>query len=253
MARLRRIPHPGEAASLGVSDAQKPEWRPPATANPHEGKNAMHALAEPPVSPTVVGAEDRNRAVVALDQRRSSSACATERRSSSAGHPPTRTRSCSPRRRSSSSQRSARASGRSWATASSTPTRSSRCRHPPLVVAPRRLSPVVTKARRSSPSSKKRTAPPRSAASKLDARFFSVSAMYFETASWRPTMATRTSRRVASSFSSSFISGIVGRVVTYYAALSLDGRMATSTTSRSCRRSPARRTTTKPSTPTSTR
>jgi hypothetical protein len=47
-----------------------PEWRPPATANPHEGKNAMHALAEPPVSPTVVGVEGRDRDVVALDQRR---------------------------------------------------------------------------------------------------------------------------------------------------------------------------------------
>ena len=30
----------------------------------------MHALAEPPVSPTVVGAEGRDRDVVALDQRR---------------------------------------------------------------------------------------------------------------------------------------------------------------------------------------
>ena len=30
----------------------------------------MHALAEPPVSPTVVGAEGRDGAVVALDQRR---------------------------------------------------------------------------------------------------------------------------------------------------------------------------------------
>ncbi len=30
----------------------------------------MHALAEPPVSPTVVGAEDRDEAVVVLDQRR---------------------------------------------------------------------------------------------------------------------------------------------------------------------------------------
>lgn len=30
----------------------------------------MHALAEPPVSPTVVGADDRDSAVVVLDQRR---------------------------------------------------------------------------------------------------------------------------------------------------------------------------------------
>ena len=58
------------------------------------------------------------------------------------------------------------------------------------------------------------------------ARFFSVSAMYFETTSAGPTTATRASRRVASSFSSSLISGIVCGVITYYAALSLDGRIA---------------------------
>ena len=35
-----------------------------------EGKNAMHALAEPPVSPTVIGAEDRDGPKPVLDQRR---------------------------------------------------------------------------------------------------------------------------------------------------------------------------------------
>jgi dihydrofolate reductase len=47
-----------------------------------------------------------------------------------------------------------------------------------------------------------------------------------ETTSAGPTIATRVSRRVASSFSSSPIFGIVCGVLTYYAALSLDGRIA---------------------------
>jgi hypothetical protein len=46
----------------------EPEWRPPAAAKPEEGTNAMHAVAEPPVSPTVIGAEQRAARV--LDQRR---------------------------------------------------------------------------------------------------------------------------------------------------------------------------------------
>ncbi len=64
-SHIRGKPYPSVRAML-----KRPEWRPPAAANPHEGKNAMHALAEPPVSPTVVGTEGRDGAVVALDQRR---------------------------------------------------------------------------------------------------------------------------------------------------------------------------------------
>ena len=94
--------------------------------------------------------------------------------------------------------------------------------------------------KRPSASSKTRIAPELSASSKLDARFCSVSAMYFETTSAGPTMATRASRRVASSFSSSLISrdryAAAGRLLRRPQPRRPDRRRR-GTTSRSCRRS----------------
>ena len=96
------------------------EWRRSAAAN--AGGDAMHAFAEPPLSPTPVGAAapsappDQRRVVIRLRDGETILV---------GGTPPTRTRSCSPRKRS-RSWRCERASGRCWAIASSIRTRSSR-------------------------------------------------------------------------------------------------------------------------------
>ena len=65
---LRRIPRPGEVAAAAGAENQGAGVASAGSRKPPGKEDVMHAVVEPPVTPTPVGAEDAVRPV--LDQRR---------------------------------------------------------------------------------------------------------------------------------------------------------------------------------------